>query len=820
MATVDELLAMQDLLISGNETFVADTKYPVYTLYNDPVYVTISNKVIADFNSQISIRGEQNAQFVSFVMPRYSDGMDLVGMQLYIHYESSQGAGDNMPCNVEYSAASIRLSWLIPAAAAQSAEAIQFMVYALGYNEKGEPYKWLTLPARYEIKDGLEIGGSIAEPDTGWYEQFVWSMDQKIATALGHSNTAKGYANNAKTSQTAAAQSATNAAKTQADVKAYVESEKASFIGFSKRETDLKYANAIIGSAEGNGEVTMSDAWNAPMRNLCIYGESRQDKPTGMQLFDCNRLINAGATKKISDGGYNIVVTGTNSNYTHVNLYDDKLIGKTVWFMADNIYGDTNDNVCGQITLTRADGSIRYYAITKYVLKIKIDIPSDAKSVRIGLYTNNTNEVFANTATFIGVRVCLEENADWEPYTGGIPAPNPDFPQAIQSVENPIVVSSIAGRNLIKNSMFENGLSNWLRFGGTWSVVDEKVDELNVVGVDLSSEPASELETNAVDLIQDIPFNEKTIVLNKPYTISFLLNVSVAGNACPFRWYLTSIKGTSTDNRWTPTTKVTNGYVKYSRTIIFTEKHNNLTPKMYFRCFCGSSVKISQPKFELSNIATPWTPALEDVTDINKVDLLPYISKAKLPIVLRRIGVVRDRLCYRSGEWGVVRYCGELVHSAAATVVGNILKESKELRMPNPGIYKQPGSVNIMCDKFIHSKQSTWGIDDLGIFNTAGTECQELAFRVPLDADADTYFVDNPVTVLYELASPTWEPLPDDIQQQLNELITYSGSTSTVYVIGTDIVPDMSVEYVKDTNKVIDDLQGQIDKLTNMITVN
>ena len=91
MATVDEILARQ-AYAEGDETWTKDNNYPSYTLYVEPEYVPVTNKRIADFNDQISVRGEQNAQFVGFQLPRYDDGLDLTAQHLYIHYQTAYPA--------------------------------------------------------------------------------------------------------------------------------------------------------------------------------------------------------------------------------------------------------------------------------------------------------------------------------------------------------------------------------------------------------------------------------------------------------------------------------------------------------------------------------------------------------------------------------------------------------------------------------------------------------------------------------------------------------------------------------------------------------
>lgn len=98
MATVDEILTRQ-AYAAGDGAWTKDNNYPSYTLYVEPEYVPVTNKRIADFNDQVSVRGERNAQFVGFQMPRYDDGLDLTAAHLYIHYQTVYGGSDSIPCN-------------------------------------------------------------------------------------------------------------------------------------------------------------------------------------------------------------------------------------------------------------------------------------------------------------------------------------------------------------------------------------------------------------------------------------------------------------------------------------------------------------------------------------------------------------------------------------------------------------------------------------------------------------------------------------------------------------------------------------------------
>ena len=437
MATVDEILARQ-AYADGDETWTKDNNYPSYTLYVEPEYVPVTNKRIADFNGQISVRGEQNAQFVGFQLPRYDDGLDLTAQHLYIHYQTVYGGGDSVPCNVSKSDSHVRMCWQVPAQATQEPGTIQMMIYATGTNSAGERVTWKTLPASYTIHDGLEIGGGIPGPDTSWYEQFVAQMEGKVSTAQGYANDAQASKTAAAGSATASAQSATASAQALADNKAYVESQKAAFVGYNKRETDLKYSNALIGLAADTMHVTVDDAWEAPIPGMEIAGKSEQgaepstDNPqeivstdvtavtvTGANLFDDTTLHHGKTTVVFSDDRRQLTVTGSKS---HACAYSDipaqLIAGKNVTMSCNISNGNPDISVGFQIQIKFPDGTITYLTLKSSGSKT-CSIPENITNATFTLYANdrNTDLDSKNTVVYSDVMVNIGTTPlPWEPY--------------------------------------------------------------------------------------------------------------------------------------------------------------------------------------------------------------------------------------------------------------------------------------------------------------------------------------------------------------------------------------------------------------------
>ena len=429
MATVDEILTRQ-AYAAEDETWTKDNNYPSYTMYAEPEYVPVTNKRIADFNDQVSVRGEQNAQFVGFQLPRYDDAMDLSTQNLYIHYQTVYGGSDGVPCNVSWSDNYVRMCWMIPGQATQEPGSIQMMIYATGTNSVGDRTVWKTLPATYTIHDGLEIGGGIPEPDQSWYEQFVQQMEGKVSTAQGYANDAQASKVAAAGSATAAAQSADASAQALQENKDYVESQKETFVGYNKRETDLKYANALIGSASGTGRVSVGDAWEAPIPDLEVAGKSDQFTTTGAQLFNASKIpvLTAGGATVVgtADGGYRISGSGdlTSSFYETVKITDISMLKP------------------GNIML-KSEATVP---------KLSIKLINSSSATLLELSENQTKTITEDMLNTEGVYLqymlygpssrtitpgtyypMLYQDGDgtWEPYTGGQPSPSPDYPQEI-----------------------------------------------------------------------------------------------------------------------------------------------------------------------------------------------------------------------------------------------------------------------------------------------------------------------------------------------------------------------------------------------------
>lgn len=797
MATVDEILTRQ-AYAAGDETWTKDNNYPSYTMYAEPEYVPVTNKRIADFNDQVSVRGEQNAQFVGFQLPRYDDAMDLTKQNLYIHYQTVYGGSDGVPCNVSWSDNYVRMCWMIPGQATQEPGSIQMMIYATGTNSVGDRTIWKTLPATYTIHDGLEIGGGIPEPDPSWYEQFVQQMESKVSTAQGYANDAQASKTAAAGSATAAAQSADASAQALQENKDYVESQKETFVGYNKRETDLKYANALIGSASGTGRVTVGDAWEAPIPDLRISGESEQVATTGAQLLDSSKLERMHNEVKFTveeDGG--ILVTGnTLQNAANSAVVTVALSPGTYYISGSAPIGDSKIFV--RIKLWHGDSST---------------VVSDASFLVDGTETKIECflQLYQGLSGFSAVVYPMINTGStakpWEPYTGGQPSPSPDYPQPIISTgtvttgvqlfdSSKVLNKSVGGATIVNNADGSITISGAGTMTGTLDTRCTLTHEetMTLIGNDRVFTAAANIATYPHFYFEFYDKNGAVMRL-------LLLNVTSVTKSLPAEADMNTLY-------------IQTGY--YGRA---DESIVSGTQKVMVNA--GST-------------ALPWQPYQSKTATI------------QLTAPLYGIGEYRDRILCKDGEWGVERniLLGKLTEDTVIPSAGSMTSTypnciidnrytaiySKRYNGLNKArIYSNEVKATGYCNIAQAGIVNDWNIpkggrDNIYTINSLGA----IYITVPITAlgvlttatfaEVNTaikqYVTDHDVYVMFVLDAPTWEPLPAATQSALNALTTFTGTTHITITAGGP-EPDVAVEYVQDTRAVIVDIMAQIDEIRN-----
>lgn len=210
-------------------------------------------------------------------------------------------------------------------------------------------------------------------------------------------------------------------------------------------------ADAIVCEAAGES-IVLKDSSNDHIRGLRLFGKSTQITTTGKNLLpftykDLSKTEN-GVTLTVNGDG-SISFSGTAKGYAGIPLYEGyaSVFPNVITIFALGVF----NNAVLHIVLVDKNGStILETNLTSAMPYRTIDFSqyTDVERITVNAKRYDTGAV---SGTIYPMIVSGEMNsATYEPYTGGKPAPNSEYPQDIVSVENPVV--SIYGKNLARSN--------------------------------------------------------------------------------------------------------------------------------------------------------------------------------------------------------------------------------------------------------------------------------------------------------------------------------------------------------------------------------
>ncbi len=202
--------------------------------------------------------------------------------------------------------------------------------------------------------------------------------------------------------------------------------------------------------ANNLGETYLQDSDNGKIQDMVLYGKSEQKLYNGYNLFDKDNVLIKNiyvSNSKLRRGwpGIESFVIPCKPNTTYT-VSRTKVINKN--FIAFSYDGeDVNDKEV--ISVSNSTG-------------LSVILTTGENDTLIGLYYAWDEDKKADE---IAPTIMIEEGSEnhpYEPYVGGIPSPNIEYPQEIKSVVNPVV--KIIGKNLLDVSKIINKKINGVEF--------------------------------------------------------------------------------------------------------------------------------------------------------------------------------------------------------------------------------------------------------------------------------------------------------------------------------------------------------------------
>lgn len=247
------------------------------------------------------------------------------------------------------------------------------------------------------------------------------------------------------------------------NIKNVVNSNTANTISNQKLDVFPPLINGTIAAQKGyipwiKGEgkyLTFKNSKFGELDKFEMYGNTEQNQYSGKNLF------NIDAVTDVTNGSINankIIVTnaGTSTNYNVAPVFSTKTLysRKTYYLSADirrvsgeGSFGKMNDYVADWTAVTTPTLSTSFQRYT-----YKKTFSSDTNYYRILIQFRNTNN---GVFEIKNIQISEVDNM-YEPYCGGVAAPNPDYPQEVKVVNGNNTIN-IHGKNLFNKSTITSG---------------------------------------------------------------------------------------------------------------------------------------------------------------------------------------------------------------------------------------------------------------------------------------------------------------------------------------------------------------------------
>lgn len=187
--------------------------------------VNPDTKQIALITGQALVAGEKDSQYISFVMPRYWDGIDISSKTFTIEYAlAGTYYGTSEAVNAEMTSEQVRFGWIVPETACAISGTLLFVLKITS-----EEYVLKTQIAEHPVFKTINVEDVVPEPTKeAWYRAFQTRVDSAISEAETAVETAQTTLTEVETSARLAQTAAQEAQGAQGAVEAASQSAQTS----------------------------------------------------------------------------------------------------------------------------------------------------------------------------------------------------------------------------------------------------------------------------------------------------------------------------------------------------------------------------------------------------------------------------------------------------------------------------------------------------------------------------------------------------------------------------------------------------------------
>lgn len=747
---LDNIIVPDDISVQSNEERIVID--PITRVINIPEdYI-------------IGVESDEKSDRMYFQCPKIvGDNVDLSKLKLYVNFENANKERDNyFVDDVTVNEGNILFSWLFSRKVTKYKGDVKFIVCAKK-SEDNLTLEWNTTVAKGLSLEGIEV--ELSDEEQSIASDYLIQLEKELSALAESENnrlltTSSNQITNITNKGSEQVQLVENTAKKALD------SIPSTYTDLQKQvneveDRELKDANGITQELTiTDGYAQLTDTATKRLDSLVIKGNTVQNSTKGLNLINCT-------PKTTTKNGITMVNNGDGTYTVNGTATDDFDIALAPYTTKQNIYYTLSGCPSGGSKTTYYLDPCGYEYDTGRGTTIINPNQDFSNYIRIVI----KKDVTVNNLLFKPMFNEGQTAQPFEPYTGGQPSPSPDYPQEIKAVSKlsgAFYSKNLFDFNIIKDSNIIRGTAVWTNNSVT-------------------------ITSNASDCYTE-SYSKKNYIKVKPnttYTLLFKRDKSIQGSIYIFEkkdyddsGYYDVNSNTSSDLKkaWTFTTKSSTNYLAFRLGIYQSGQTCTF-----------SEIMLVEGRRTWDNISY----------ERGNQSLLNYTFQNPL----YKLSDVYDYIDFNRGK--IVRNIGVITFDGS---------DDEDITLSPPDgsrrvyLYLFRNSIlsieniNPYCksNMFKFTKLWTDGVMSHNhLFYVSSTNIYVSYNEITSLNDFKTWLNKNPITVVYQLATPTEEDIPQELLTQLKQLQTYSGETN-ISLEANDVYPTIDLEYIKDTKKYIE----------------
>lgn len=396
---------------------------------DDSIHIDVNTRQVTVPESQqlFGVESDENVEVKHIVLDgRYNDGTDLSTLTLRVNWRNANGGkGSYLVTNLDVTEDSIAFDWVISRGVVAYKGTVYFIVCAFKVNSTGKTeQEWNSSLGQGSVLEGLEV----TDEDIGGDDTV-----NRMLTILQQMNSVQTAAKNSADAAAASSKSASDTAGSIKDSLDQIASNAAAVSQLKEATAKLKDGKISKFYASSQGNTNLPDSDDGRIMDLKLYGKSSQQQYSGKNLLknvNWDTQTKSGVTvEKVTNTTFKISGTATDDVSFDSSWGQAISVPAQSYLLCKILHGSCTAG--SKVTFFTSS----YDAIASEIGGIS---PVRRSAITCGLVRFAIKKG-GNIDCTVGLSLQMDAITDYEPYVGGIPSPNPEYPQEIKSVVKPSV---------------------------------------------------------------------------------------------------------------------------------------------------------------------------------------------------------------------------------------------------------------------------------------------------------------------------------------------------------------------------------------------